>query len=215
MARRTSLVAVATGVLAIALWGCGAAATPIPSAAAPSVATTSTAPSEAASTAPSVAASAAESTGIGGSFAIPSFSLPSDDKGLEAILPDTICGEKATKASFSGARFAQAADPSLNQVLSGLGKSASDVSFAIAAGTTSDCQAGIFRVAGVDQNALQSAFLAAAGATPSQTTVGGKSVFSTSTTSTGKEYVYFHGDAAIFASAPDDTKAASILQTLP
>ena len=30
-----------------------------------------------------------------------------------------------------------------------------------------------------------------------------------------KQYVYFHGDAVIFAEAPDDTKAASILQTLP
>ena len=60
-----------------------------PSVAAPSVASPSEAASEGAPSA-------------GSSLALPSFALPNDDKGLEALLPDEMCGGKATKLSFGG-----------------------------------------------------------------------------------------------------------------
>jgi hypothetical protein len=221
MARRTPAVAAATGILAIALWGCGAAATPIPSAAAPSVAaseaTTSTAPSEAvASTEPSV-----ESSGSGASFAIPSFaipSLPSEAKDLEALLPDTLCGTKTTKLSMNGASFLSGAGNEFSGALSALGKSPSDVSVAVA-GAAADCSAIVFRIAGVDQNALQSAILStvqqATGTTATQTSLGGKSVYLVTDANGTKSYVYFKNDTIFIAETKTEADATTFMQGLP
>ena len=65
--------------------------------------------------------------------AIPSFAFPSADKELEALLPDTLCGDKAQKLSMGGAVFDNAADPSFVAVLRKVGKTTADVSLAIAA----------------------------------------------------------------------------------
>jgi hypothetical protein len=210
MARR-AVVAIASSALVIVLWGCGGAASPNPSVAA--------APSTAASVAPpSVPAPSTEPSTAGASQVIPSFSLPSEAKDLEALLPDTMCGGKSTKASVSGAGLGASAGAEFVAGLAALGKTAADVSFAFAF-SEAGCGAGIFRVAGVDQNALQTSMLAAVqkeGQTFTQASVGGKSVFvGTDTSGVGKQYVYFHGDAMIFATATDDAKAAQILQSLP
>src|SRR3954468_16494847 len=225
MTRRISLVALATSVLALIVTACGAAATPIPSAAssaaASQVAVSSAAASVAASEAqPSTAASSgSEASGGAPSFALPSIQLPSDAKDLEALLPSTLCGSTATKASVSGANLGQTVDPTFLTTLQALGKSVNDVAFAFAFAQTSGCGAGIFRIQGVDQNALQSTMVAQqqkSGETFTQGNVGGKSVFvSDASSGSGKQYVYFHGDAVIFAQAPDDAKAATILQALP
>ena len=214
MARR-ALVAIASSALVIVLWGCGGAASPNPSVAAASNPAPSTAESV---PPPSVEAPSTEPSTAGASLAIPSFSLPSEAKDLEALLPDTMCGGKSTKASVSGAGLGASAGAEFLAGLAALGKSPSDVSFAFAF-AEGGCGAGIFRVAGVDQNTLQTAMIAAVqkeGTTFTQSSVGGKSVFVGADASGGaKQYVYFHGDAMIFATADDDAKAAQILQSLP
>jgi hypothetical protein len=224
MARRTT-AALASGVLVIVLWGCGAAATPIPStggssAAASQAAAPSEAPPSAAAPSAAEASAAAPSTGGGeASFALPSITLPSDAKDLEALLPSTLCGSAATKASVSGASLGQTVDPTFLSTLQALGKSVNDVAFAFAFSQATSCGAGIFRIQGVDPGALQSTMVAQeqkSGDTFTQGNVGGKAVFiSDSSSGGGKQYVYFHGDAVIFAQAPDETKAATILQALP
>jgi hypothetical protein len=176
------------------------------------------APSQAAQSVapPSAAASVAASSGGAPSFAIPSFVLPSEAKDLEALLPNTLCGATATKASMTGTSFMATADDSFKATLAALGKQPSDVAFAFAF-TTAGCGAGIFRINGVDQGALKQGLLAEeqkSGNTYTQATVGGKSVY-VSAQGSGKQYVYFAGDAVIFAQAKDDATAAGILQQLP
>ncbi|MEA2546520.1 MAG: hypothetical protein QOI09_1793 [Chloroflexota bacterium] len=212
MGTRRIIGALATGALLVTIWGCGGSAATSPSTAAaqPSTVASQAEPSAAES-------SAAEPSLAAASFVIPSFALPSGAKDLEALLPATLCGETALKASMSGDQFMATADATFKAILGSLGKQASDVSFAIAGAATSGCSAGIFRIAGVDQNLLQQTFVAEeqkTGATVSQGSVGGKSVY-ISAQSGGKEYVYFKGDAVIFAQAKDETAAAGILQQLP
>ncbi|HEY8437916.1 MAG TPA: hypothetical protein VIK65_04815 [Candidatus Limnocylindrales bacterium] len=220
MARRSTGAALIAGALVFVLYGCGAAATPIPSAgtAASPAAASAAAESAPGSAAPSTAAAPSEAASSPElpSFAIPS--LPSEAKDLEALLPSTLCGAAATKASITGATLSQTVDKTFLDTLSALGKSVNDVSFALAISTSTSCGAGIFRIAGVDPGALQSTMIAQeqkSGEAFTQGNLAGKAVFISSGSGAGKQYVYFHGDAVIFAQAPDDTKAASILQQLP
>jgi hypothetical protein len=209
MGTRRIVGALATGALVASLWACGSSTASSPSAAAgnqPSQAPTSAAE-------PSVA----EPSQAEASFAVPSFVLPSGAKDLEALLPDQLCGAKAVKLSMTGDQFASSANTEFKAALQALGKSVSDVAFAIAGDPTYSCTAGIFRVKGVDQNLLQQALLAEeqkSGNTYTQGSVGGKNVYITDAGS-GKQYVYFSGDAAIFASAKTEAEAAGILQKLP
>jgi hypothetical protein len=217
MTRRLFIGALASGALCVVLAACGGAATPIPSASPaavlPSQAASAAEPSAPASsgTEPSTAAS-----GAGSSIALPS--LPSEAKDLEAMLPDTMCGGASTKASVSGASLGNTAGAEFLAGLQALGKTPADVTFAFAFSTTG-CGAGIFRIAGVDQGQLQTTMLAAVqqgGQSYTQATVGGKPVYvETAASGGGKQYVYFHGDSVIFASAPNETQAATILQALP
>jgi hypothetical protein len=215
MGTRWIVAALATGAILVTLSGCASSAATSPSAAAAE--TQATTASE--SVAPSAAeSSATEPSAAAASFAIPSFTLPSGAKDLEALLPATLCGETAIKLSLSGAQFTSTADPTFLAILQALGKQASDVSLAVAGAPTSGCTAGIFRISGVDQNLLQQAFLAEeqkTGVTPTQASVGGKSVFVATESSGTKQYVYFKGDAAIFAQGKDEATAASVLQQLP
>ena len=219
MTRRGMVGAAMTGIALMVLWGCGAAATPIPASGTPSqAAAASQAASAPSGAAPSTQASAAQPSSAGGSIAIPSFTLPSEAKDLEAVLPDEICGAKAQKASLSGASFAATANEEFKAVLAALGKQPSDVAFAFEFSQAADgCGAGIFRVSGVNQGALQQAFLAEAqksGETYTQGTVGGKNVY-ISAQGSGKQYYYFAGDAVLFAQAKDDATAGPILEKLP
>ena len=203
--------AFASGVLLVTLSGCGGTATPQGSTgAAPSQPAQSVAP-------PSAAASVAAPSQGASSFAIPSFVLPSEAKDLEALLPGTLCGAPATKASLTGASFAQSGQSEFLDALKAVGKTPADVAFAIAVGPGNGCTAGIFRVAGADPNLLKSALLASqaqSGQAATQSTVGGKDVYVTAGAS-ATTYVYFHGDAVIFAGAKTESDAAGILQALP
>ena len=209
------LTAIMLGV--VACGGGGASSAPSAAAtsaasSAPSAAPTSAAPS--ASEAPSEAPSA-----IASEVAIPSFAFPSSDKELEALLPDTLCGEKVQKLSMGGQAFATASDPSFQAILKSVGKSAADVSLAIAAplSATAKCTAGIFRIKGADGGALKDAFLAQADKEGNKYTVSsisGKDVYS-DPTSNSIGYAYFKGDAIIFASADSASDAASVIAALP
>jgi hypothetical protein len=216
MTRRFTGLTLAVIALVAVLAACNAA-TSSGSPAASAVAPTQAAPS-AASEAPSDGASALPSLDLG-SFAIPSFGGAAD---LEALLPGEMCGEPTTKFSMSGADFASfGADEEFNKTLEGLGKTAADVSFAVAGPTSgnTDCSAGIFRVNGANTAQLQQVFLQSAedeGSTVAPSSVGGKSVFViTDPGTTAKQYVYFQGDAVIFAGAEDEATAGDIIGQLP
>ncbi len=220
MTRRiTAWLAVLT--LATVLAACSSSsATTAPSSGGGASAAPSTAP---ASETPSVAPSSAESSAP--SIAIPSFALPNDDKGLEALLPDQLCGKASTKLSLSGARFSTVQDPVFDATLSELGKTATDVSFAIAspglAGSDS-CQvsAAVLRIKGADPSRFRDLFIAAAKKEDNTTyttgSVGGKDVYIGTTPGNDTQtYAYFKGDALFFVTAPDDATAAPVLQVMP
>jgi hypothetical protein len=167
-----------------------------------------------ASVAPSAAPPSVTPPSTQPSEAIPSFVLPSEAKDLEALLPDKMCGATSIKTSQSGQSFAGDAD--FAKVLAALGKSPSDVAYAIAFGADSGCGAGIFRIQGVDTGALQAAFAAQAqknGDTYTDKNVGGKDVKVQTGTTTS--YFYFKGDAVLFVTAKTEAQAATILQQMP
>jgi hypothetical protein len=217
MMRRPLAAALASAVLVTILWGCGAAATPIPSTSGASAAASEAPASIAASAAePSTAASEAAASAGGASFALPS--LPSEAKDLEALLPDTICGDKATKVSMAGGSFLANAGAEFTAALSALGKTPADVSVAVAGGA-SGCSAVAMRIAGADQNALQSAVLASVqqggGSAPTQSSLGGKTVYVITDSSGKKSYVYFKNDTIFIADTTSEADAGTIIQALP
>ncbi len=205
------------------VWACSGSATPAPSTQATvSQPPPSTAASQAPSTGPSIEApstepSAQPSAEASSEQPIPSLNLPSNAKDLEAVLPDKLCGSAAIKTSQTGDNFVnQATNKDFVAVLQAIGKTPSDVAYAIAV-STSDCVAGIFRIKGVDTSLLESTFLSEeqkSGNTYTQKTVGGKSVYVSDDTGS-KTYGYFKGDAFIFTSAATEADAAAILQQLP
>ena len=133
-------------------------------------------------------------------------------------LPNTLCGEPATKFSFSGATFESGADPEFRQLLSALGKTPSDVSMAVGVlPSGKKCSVGIFRVKGADPNQFKQVFLAAAaksGDTYSETSLGGKTVLA-DPTSDSIQYGYFKGDALFFATADSPADADALIASLP
>jgi hypothetical protein len=205
MRRRIAIGSLAA-LAVIALAGCAGATiqSAAPASVAASVAPTEAPPSEAAaSDVPS--------------FAIPSFAFPSTDKELEALLPNTICGETVLKFSFSGASFVSSADPEFVAIFGALGKTANDVTLAAAGGASGDCTAGIFRVKGADANQFRDVFMAEMtkeGITVTEESLGGKTVLLGSDPESF-QYGYFKGDALIFFTAPDEAKAAELAASLP
>jgi hypothetical protein len=217
-AKRTGFLIGAIAVASILVAACSgsaATATPIPPAAA------SEAPSIAPSEAPASSAAPAGSAPLIASSAIPSFALPSTDKGLEALLPNQLCGEAATKMSLSGEMFTQGADKSFLTTLQALGKTAADVGFAIAGpGASGTCQlsTGVFRIKGADAGQLQSVFLAEAAkqGAVTQKSLGGKDVYvQLDQGGQSTSYFYFKGDAIFFVVAPDEKQAAATLSIMP
>ena len=113
----------------------------------------STAPSSGSAAAPSTAATAAEPSAAAPSEAAPSaaasepvtaFAFPSDDKELEAVIPDKICGATAQKLSLKG-KEATGDDELWSRILQALGKSLSDVSAAAAFTTKPGCSVTIIK----------------------------------------------------------------------
>jgi hypothetical protein len=179
-----------------------AAASSEPTNAAPSVEASSAAPSEAAASA---------------SIPVPQFSFPSDDKGLEALIPDSLCGAKVQKLSMKG-QTAIGTAAEWPGILAALGKTVDDVS--AAAGFPpqgeKDCSVIIIRIKGADEGKLKDLFQQEAtkeGKTLTQVSLGGKDVYKTETDKF--EYAYVKGDGVIFFGADSEANAASIASALP
>lgn len=215
---RFGLALVASGALVfVAACSSSPAATTAPASTAPGASTA------AGSSSAPITSTAPASSVPGASIAIPAFSFPSDDKGLEALLPSTMCGQPATKLSMTGSDFAADADPAFIATLSQLGKSVNDVAVALATGDpvkAPDCNvnAGVFEVKGADGGQLQSVFLAASAASETTYTkgnVGGRDVYIDASDPTNRNYAYFKGDGIFFVTAPDDATAAPILSAMP
>ncbi len=135
---KSRMLGLTLAVAAIVVAACGAWTT---ASLAPSTGASVASPAAQVSAEPSTAASEGPSSEA--TFAIPSFTFPSSDKALEALIPDKICGQTAIKLSFSGATFAASGDAELKAMLDALGKSPSDVSMAIgAAPAAGKCAAG-------------------------------------------------------------------------
>lgn len=193
---RLSKIAAVTGVLAIVVTACGnSTATPAPTqAGASSAGQTSAAPTPVASAAPSTAApspvaSAPPATPAGSSGAAPTaFVIPSftSDKELEATLPDTYKSLPLRKFSFTGKGLMSNAsqdNADLAALLQTLGKSAEDLSYAIAADSTDTLGVsfGAYRIKGADASAWMPTLWDLAqkqtpGTVISDVNLGGKSV---------------------------------------
>ncbi len=210
MTRHTIPAAVAAGALVLVLAACGGAASPSPSAS-----TAAELPSQAAPPTVAPAASAAP-----GASSAPGGALPSGAPDLEALLPDTVCGQTAVKTSLAGNQLASSGAGGLAQAfaaLAALGKSSNDFAMAIASAPNTNCNIGVMRIAGIDTTMLQSVMTSAAaqqGASATQTTLGGKTVYKI-TEGANTTYVYFTGDKVVFATADSDSDAQAMLQNLP
>jgi hypothetical protein len=134
-----------------------------------------------------------------------SFELPSQDKELEAMLPDEIAGGTVGKSSMTGSSLVGASDSALSKALQGLGKTPDDLSAAF--GTGGGVSVSVYRLKGVDAATLLVAFVALLdpGETPTVTdaTVGGKEVKQV-VTGGSTSYVYTKDDV-LFTIAPIGT----------
>ncbi|HEX8941436.1 MAG TPA: hypothetical protein VF763_14910 [Candidatus Limnocylindrales bacterium] len=172
--------------------------------------------------APSATPAASSSPGLIGSFALPSFT---GDKALEARLPHQIGGTTLQVVSFSGQEMLASGDQTtkpFTDLLQQLGKSPSDVSFALAADPSGKVQVVIaaLKVAGADSNQVAQRFVSesqaqASGATVTQATVGGKAVTKVvEGGSPNATYVYPSGDVMFMVQAPSDDVAGQALSAI-
>ena len=197
----------AVAALALGLAACGGdAATSGPTPAQPTVAPATLPPTTAASPVPSTI--------------VPGFSMPSVDKDLEAILPDTIAGEAVTKGSVSGETMvAGQGGEDLKDVLAALDKSPSDLTAAI--GSNSKAFFLAFRIKGVEASRFFDAFLDAAADNPaaqlSDVTIAGKQAKKFSDTPGSTTYLYLTGDAIVTVSpiVASDAVLDEIFEQLP
>jgi hypothetical protein len=210
--RRPAFLVFLSVVVAIVA-GCNspAAATnapPVPSAEASSVAS---------SEAPSVASESPSEAAASASIAVPQFSFPSDDKELEALIPDTFCGKAAQKLSLKGQQAIGSAEE-WPGILSALGKTISDVSAAAAFQLQGDtgCSVIIFRIKGADEGTLRQLAqqeAAKEGKTYTPVSIGGKDVFKTEPDKF--EYAWIKGDGVIIVTADSEAQAADLISKLP
>jgi hypothetical protein len=135
-----------------------------------------------------------------------SFDLPSEDKALEALLPDQIGGKPVLKVSQTGDRFLSgdaASSADFRAILTQFGKSPADLSVAFAG--TLDIQVGAYRIKGVDPNQVFNAFLqvvkSAQGDVVTDVTLGGKQVKKVVTVAGDTTYIYASGDVLFTVNA--------------
>ena len=201
-------------VALVALIGCSGTAG---GSTAPSSGSSGAAPSTAATTAaPSAAApSEAASSQAAASEPIPGFSFPSDDKELEAIIPDKICGATVQKLSLKG-KQATGDNELWPGILQALGKSFSDVSAAAAFSTKPACSVTIIKIKGADEGKLRELLqseAAKAGITYTKVSVGGKDVYTSNPAKFG--YSWVKGDGAIIITADSAKDAEELVSALP
>jgi hypothetical protein len=198
------------GVVIVTMAACSSTATPSPTGTPAGAAT------------PTTAVQATSTPAGNPTEALPSFVLPHDAAGLEALLPDKLGTETLVKTSSTGAEFAAqgGSTPALVAWLQGLGKSLADISTATAIAPTAETTILAFRVNGVDHSILIAGLQKAVDTGLSTTTpwtsgtVGGKSV---QTTELGGGAVYLYGVADIIFEvySNDAALSAEALSKLP
>jgi hypothetical protein len=147
---------------------------------------------------------------------LPSFTA---DTELEKVLPDTVGSETLQKFSFRGTDMPSTGQDTqeFQNALGQLGKSLSDLSFAVAA--SENVTIGAYKLAGAPSATFMSALLTAlragaADATVTDANVGGKPVKKIESTS-GAVYLYGHDDIVFFVQSDDDALLAQALAALP
>ena len=224
-------------VAALAAGACGGTSTPtvppvtVPSIAIPSIAIPSIAiPSFAI---PSIALpSFALPSGLGGSFAIPSF-ITNADPALAAQFPQTIGGQPVTNVvTYSYAQFLAllaSGDPtsaqSIASILTSAGIDPTTLTLGTAEATVNqdDLNISAVHTPGVDATKVlgifpqlqQAANPEASPPTVEQANLGGKSVAKVTDSTGDITYAYPKNDVLWTFSASDDTEAATVLQALP
>jgi hypothetical protein len=172
-----------------------------------SAAPSSAAPSEAAASQPAASEPA------------PQYTFPSDDKELEAVIPNTLCGAKAQKLSMKGQDvFNDESSAEIAAALKAVGKSTDDVS--AAAGFSLDPSAGcaviIIRIKGIDEGQLRDLLIAEAkkeNQAFQETSLAGKTVY---TDDPAKfDYTYIKGDGVIIITAKSKKDAEDLISHLP
>lgn len=144
----------------------------------------------------------------GFSFQMPSFTA---DLELEALLPNEIGGEAVDKGSMSGGDLIGdgTGTENIQAILTQFGKTPADLS--VAFGDAAGVNFLIYRVRGIDANALFQAFLTIVntdGTTVSDANVGGKSVKKLLTANGETSYIYASGDVLFTVEADADTAPA-------
>lgn len=156
--------------------------------------------------------------------AIPSFDLNGDPE-LADRFPDTVGGEPLTVQSFRGDVFMTGStDPSFEAFLDSVDADLEDVSVAFGGLMSGDSvlSVGAFRVAGADEDELETEFLAATEAEGDITgaqrrSVGGKDVWAATDPSgeaAGSMFIYVKDDTVYFLTGTEE-QAAEILAALP
>lgn len=226
MTRRIMAVIVVLAVTVVVA-GCSAASTssaPSAAAAASVAVPASSEPTSAPSASEAAPPASGEVPSAEPSVALPSFVLPNDDKGLEALLPAKLCGKTATRVSYSGERFKKYPDATLTKTVAQLGKTVDDVAMAISTlmSSSGTCHslAGVFQVKGADPGAFRDYFIAQAKKEDqtifTQGNVAGHDVYiGVKAGDATKTYAYFKGDALFFVVATDDAAAAPLLEQMP
>lgn len=142
------------------------------------------------------------------SFQMPSFTV---DLELEALLPNEIGGEAVDKGSMSGGDLIGdgTGTENIQAILTQFRKTPADMS--VAFGDAAGVNFLVYRVRGIDANALFQAFLTIVnteGTTVSDATVGGKSVKKLVTINGETSYIYASGDVLFTVEADADTAPA-------
>ena len=148
-----------------------------------------------------------------------SFALPSEDKELEALLPDEIAGGTVAKSSMAGASLVGSDTSGISKVLQGLKKTPDDLSAAFGSGGGVSVSA--YRLKGVEASALLTAFIGLLSAeeapTVSDATIGGKAV--KQVVVSGQTMTVYTHDDVLFTIAPigsgKDAAVAEAISKLP
>jgi hypothetical protein len=207
----------------IALVGCsgasGGSAAPNASAATSAGPSSGNAPATPSAEPSSAAPSQAAASEPAASAPVPQFTFPSDDKELEALIPDTLCGDKAQKLSLKGKDvFNSDSSAEIEAVLKGIGKSTADVSAAAGFPLVPDakCSVIIIRINGANEGQVRDLLIAEAkkeNQTFQETSLGGKTVYTDDPTKFG--YTYIKGDGVIIFTAGSKKEAEELIAQLP
>jgi hypothetical protein len=150
--------------------------------------------------------------------AVPTPGVPSSDRELEAVLPDTFEGEALQKFSFSGTDAVRG-DSTTLAIIAAAGRSVGDFSIAGAVGQTSGAAFMAMRLKGADASMIQRLFEQSAhqsGDEVEQVSLGGQRVYRVSgPTRIGAIYFVIEGDTAVAVTATDDASAVIGLASLP